>query len=117
MVFLIPPITTDVMHGRVLYTESYQIRAICELRNAHIPPSILFSAGVVPVHGRGGAPAPAGADEAVPHLAADLAARRLGAAQGGQARRRLRPPRRHGQPRARREDQINHKIVHIHCGS
>ena len=53
------------------------------------------------MHGRGGSPARAAADEAVPHLAADVAARRLGAAQGGQARRRLRPPRGHGQPRTR----------------
>ena len=53
------------------------------------------------MHGRGGAPAAAAADQAVPHLAADVAARRLGAAQGGPARRRLRPARSHGQPRAR----------------
>ena len=58
-------------------------------------------AGAVAVHRRGRVPARAAADQAVPHLAADLAARRVGAAQGGPARRRLRPPRRHGAARAR----------------
>ena len=51
------------------------------------------------MHGGGGVPAPAGADQAVPHLAAHVAARRVGATQGGPARRRLRPARSHGQPR------------------
>ena len=83
---------------------------ICDVLNAisdiffpplSIPTFLLSALGPVSVHGRGGAPAAACADQAVPHLAADVASRRLGAAQGGPARRRLRPPRGHGQPSAR----------------
>ena len=63
------------------------------------PSCILVSAGGDSV--RGPLPAHARADQAVPHLSADVAARRLAAAQGGPARRRLRPPPGHGAARTR----------------